>query len=78
MESLTTYKPINNIPTKWKLKNPNWIFFSQLVELNLENYSKPTSTIKEKITYITESISKDTNIAIDKTNKKIKYIRVPW
>lgn len=78
MEYLTTSNPINTIPSKWKLKNPNWTFFSQIVELNLSKYSGPTSTIEEKITYITESISNTANIAIGKTNHKIKHTRVPW
>ena len=77
MEFLTTHCPINIIPTKWKLKNPDWIFFSQLVQLNLSNYSGPTLTIEEKIAYKTESITKVANIAIGKTNSKIKYKRIP-
>lgn len=77
IEFLTTLNPINTIPTKWKHKNPDWTFFSQLVEFDILNYSGPTSTIEEKITYITESITKAANIAISKTNLKTKHTRVP-
>lgn len=78
MEILTSHNPDKTIPAKWKLKNPDWAFFNQLVEHNLENYSGPKLTIEDKITYITESITKAANIAIGKTNQKIKYTRVPW
>jgi len=78
MELLTSHNPTKTIPAKCKLKNPDWTFFSQLVEHNLENYSGPLITIEEKITYVTEWIIKAANTAIGKTNLKTKYTRVPW
>jgi len=62
IEFLTSHNPTKIIPSKWKLKNPDWVFFNQLVEHNLENYSEPILTIKEKITYITKSITKAANV----------------
>jgi hypothetical protein len=64
---LTSHNQTKTIPSKWKLKNPDWAFFNQLVEHNLENYLESILTIEEKITYITKSITKAANIAIGKT-----------
>lgn len=59
MEFLTSHNPTRTIPAKWQLKNPDWAFSNQLTSrTQFKNYSGPILTIEEKITYITESITK--------------------
>lgn len=48
MEFLTIHRSINTIPTKRELTNPKSTFFSQIVELNIENYTDQRQQSKKK------------------------------
>ncbi|KAL4107464.1 hypothetical protein QTP88_017806 [Uroleucon formosanum] len=66
-------------PAKWKLKNPNWTLFSQLVDIYVNtNPPTPNGPIENDVTHITSSIINAENIAIGKTNGILNNRKVPW
>lgn len=56
-----------------KVKNPDWEFFSFLVDTFMqENPQSDTSTIKDDTTFISESIIRAAEISIGKTSNLVK------
>jgi len=76
---LSTKTPSPPSSYRWKLKNPDWLFFNTLVDSFMQdNPQSDTSIIEDDITFISESITRAAEIAIGKTYNPIKRNRVPW
>lgn len=70
--------PYKTLP-KWKIKNPNWCLFSQLIETNLATNPPPTDgPIDNDITLISETIINAANLSIGKTKISTSKPCVPW
>jgi len=77
---LLTHKtsPCKN-PPKWKVKNPNWSLFTQLIETNLSTNLPPRDCpIDSDVTHITETIINAANLSIGKTKSSTAKPNVPW
>ena len=70
---------LSSSPAKWKLKNPNWTLFSQLVDVYVNtNPPTPNDPIENDVIHITSSIINAANIAIGKTNGTLNNRKVSW
>jgi len=79
IELLSSKTILPSSPTKWKLKNPNWTLFSQLVDVYVNtNPPTPNDPIENDVIHITSSIINAANIAIGKTNGTPNNRKVPW
>ena len=70
---------LSSSPAKWKLKNPNWTLFSQLVDVYVNtNPPTPNDPIENDVIHITSSVINAANIAIGKTNGTLNNRKVSW
>lgn len=79
IELLLSKATLSTSAAKWKLKNPNWNLFSQLVEVYLNtNPYTPNGLIKKVVIHITNSIIRAAKKAIGKTNGTSNNRKIPW
>jgi len=79
IELLSSKATSPSSPNKWKIKNPNWNLFSQLVEAYVNtNPPPPNSPTENDVAHITNSITNAANISIGKTNGTLNKPKVPW
>ena len=59
----------NNTCERWNLKNANWLLYTELLEIEIENIKdKSLIDTDNLVQLLTEAIIKITNIFIEKTN----------
>ncbi|CAH1720846.1 unnamed protein product [Aphis gossypii] len=78
--TLLSTKTISTSSTpRWLLKNPDWGFFSNLVDtFMLENPQSDSTSIDDDITFISDSITRAAEISIGKSTNPRKKNQVPW
>lgn len=79
IELLSSKAAFPILSSKWKLKNPNWNLFSQLVKIYVNTNPPPLNDpIENDGAHITNSIISAANISIGKTNITFNNRKVPW